>query len=325
MQGPHEPSDGRPGRGPIDPTDPLPTGALATFVATHHAGSISAAASRLHLSQPAVSRRLQGLERHLGVPLFDRLPGGLRTTAAGLALLPHAERALAAEADAVRAAVGRRDLAAGPVAVGAVGSLVEPYLTSALRAVVERHPRIDIEIATATSAELGDLIRRGELAVGVSYAQGDDPDLTVRVLATERLVAACAPDHPLAGRRLDGSELRRHRWLVFPDHDAHPETSGTIARRLLERHHVPAHHLRPIDSLSAQRALAMAGYGLALLPVSMVGADLARGGLATVEAPSLAVTTPVTVITRRHAHIDPATSTVIDVLLGGPDGGGASG
>jgi DNA-binding transcriptional LysR family regulator len=279
-----------------DRGDPLPADALSTFLAAAQTGSIGGAAALLHVSQPALSRRLQALERKLGARLFDRF------------------------SDGVRAVGARRDEAIGTVAVGAVGSLVEPYVTGVLRALLERHPDIEIELATATSAGVCDLVRRGDLAVGVSYAQPDEPDLTVRTIARERLVVVSAPDHPLAGGRLRSSALRAHRWLVFPDPEAHPETSGTIARRALERHRVPPERLRPIDSLTAQRALAMAGYGLALLPEGMVAPDLAGGRLAKVDAPALTVDTPITVVTRRHGYLGHAADTVVE-LLGAPSAG----
>src|SRR5215831_6961032 len=77
---------------------------LEAFVAINRAGGFTRAAEYLHLSQPAISRRIELLERELGAPLFERLPGGIRLTEAGLALLPHAQLALAAVEDG-RAAV----------------------------------------------------------------------------------------------------------------------------------------------------------------------------------------------------------------------------
>lgn len=294
----------------------LPSGALATFLAVHHEGTISDAAARLHLSQPAVSRRLQALERQLGVDVFDRVLGRLRLTDAGRALLPHAERSRAAEIDAVRAATDRRDPLAGTVSIGVVGSLVELYITDAFRAATRRHPATEIEVTTATSAQIRDLVRRGDVELGVSYAQPIDDDLDVEVIALERLLVVCATDHLLAGGRLPDVELDHHRWLVFPERASHPETSGTIALRTLERHHVAPNRLRPIDSLSAQRSLAIAGYGLALLPASMVTADIRTGRLATVDVPALDIEAPITLIRRVGAHSGAAAQMMIE-LLGG--------
>ncbi len=292
----------------------VPGGSWATFVAIQETGTISAAASRLHLSQPAVSRRLQGLERLLGAPLFDRLTNGLALTGAGRALLPHAQRALAAETDAVRSVADQDHRVAGAVAIGAVGSLVEPHLTEILRDMVARHPGVEIEVTTATSSQICDLVRIGELAVGVSYAQPTGGDLVVDVLTEERLIVIASPHHSAANTRLTPSQLAGQRWLVFPEVGAQPVSSGTIARRTLERHHVPAERLRPIDSLTAQRTLAMAGYGLALLPESMVVDDLADGRLARVDVPALDIRVPITVVRRRVAHVGAATQALLDLL-----------
>jgi DNA-binding transcriptional LysR family regulator len=148
-------------------------------------------------------------------------------------------------------------------------------------------------------------------------------ELEVDVIATERLVPVCAPDHPEAGCLLTGADLRHQRWLVFPERPDHPESTGTILRRMLERHQVPADRLRPIDSLSAQRALILAGYGLALLPPGVVADDLASGRLAPVEIPALDIEAAITLVTRRHGHHLPATRAVIDLLRDG-DGDGDS-
>src|SRR5881628_1072563 len=76
---------------------------VETFVAIIRRGGFTRAASSLHLSQPAVSRRLDLLERELGRPLFDRTRGGARLTEAGQAFLPHAEALLASMRDGVEA------------------------------------------------------------------------------------------------------------------------------------------------------------------------------------------------------------------------------
>lgn len=295
----------------------LPTGALATFVAVVRCGTISGAATELHLSQPAVSRRLQGLEEQIGILLFDRIASKLRITAAGAALLPHAERSLAAETDAIEAA---QDQAAGPVGsvkLAIVGSLIDPLLTDALSAVIEQHPGVDLNIATATSSEVCGLVRRGEATIGVSYAQPHpeaDEDLQSETLMTESLVVVCSPTHPLVGTKVNARAIRSERWLVFPDQQNHPESASTIARRALEQRHVGASNLHSIDSLSAQRALVRSGYGLALLPQSMVAEDLRAGTLQTLTVPLIRMDTPITLTTRTGAYLPPAAQVVLDVL-----------
>ena len=72
---------------------------IEAFVAISRAGGFTRAALLLHLSQPAISRRIELLERELGAPLFDRFPGGIRLTQAGESFLPYAQQVLSAMED----------------------------------------------------------------------------------------------------------------------------------------------------------------------------------------------------------------------------------
>jgi DNA-binding transcriptional LysR family regulator len=292
--------------------------ALNTFLAIHRAGSVSAASASLHLSQPAVTRRLQALERQLGAPLFDRTPLGLRLSSAGEALLVHAERAVAAERDGLRAVAAHVDGSAGSVTIAVVGSLAGRWLSDVLAAVAAERPALDLVVSTATSRQIRDQVLRGDVAVGISYARPTDPDLEVTVAFDEDLVVVAAAGHPYAGRPVVLDELRAERWLMFPELPSQPETSGAIARNLLDRHQVPAERIRPIDSLSAQRALARAGYGLAFVPHSAIADDVAAGDLAVLDVVDARVVAPVTVMTRRGGYRSAATAVVLQHLGHGP-------
>ena len=280
---------------------------LATFLAIHRAGSISAACDVLHLSQPAITRRLQTLERQLGAPLFDRMRTGLRLSSVGEALLPHAERACAAELDGLRAVADHLAGESGRVTLGVVGSLATSWLTDVLAAVLADHPSVDLVVSTATSRQIRDQVLRGDLAVGISYACPTDVELDVRVLFHEALVVVGAANHRCAGRRVRIDDLRADWWPLFPELPPQPESSGTIARRLLEQHQVPDESIRPIDSLSAQRALASAGHGLAFVPESAIADDVAAGRLAVLDVTDVRITAPVTMMIRRGAYVSGAT------------------
>src|SRR5215467_2566319 len=99
-----------------------------TFVAIVRRGGFTRAAASLHLSQPAVSRRLDLLERELGRPLFDRTRGGARLTEAGRAFLPHAEALLASMRDGLEAVRGLERADHGAVTLAMVGTLANTVL-----------------------------------------------------------------------------------------------------------------------------------------------------------------------------------------------------
>src|SRR5215471_11286671 len=115
---------------------------LETFLTIARVGGFGRAAQVLHRSQPAISRRIEMLEAELRTPLFERVRGGMLLTEAGRALLPYAERALAAVkdgGDAVRG-VARGDH--GAVSLALVGTLASTMLAEKLRAFRTGHPGI---------------------------------------------------------------------------------------------------------------------------------------------------------------------------------------
>src|SRR5436190_484816 len=126
---------------------------VETFVAIVRRGGFTRAASTLHLSQPAVSRRLELLERELGAPLFERLHSGVVLTEAGRAFLPHAESLLASMRDGVDAVRALQGTARGAITLALVGTLASTTLTERLRRFREAHPQVQVRLRTALSSE----------------------------------------------------------------------------------------------------------------------------------------------------------------------------
>ena len=192
--------------------------ALNTFLMVHHRGGISNAAKALHRTQPAISRRIALLEQELGMPLFERVAGRIVLSDAGRVMVPYAERAVAAAQDAEKAvrALARPD--SGPVALAVVGTLAGHQLARIIKRFARERPNVDLTLRTATSAEVSELIRRGDATIGLRYHRDPSPDLDCELLFSERLQVVCAPDHPRAGRRVKRlADLRGERWIAFPD------------------------------------------------------------------------------------------------------------
>ena len=153
---------------------------IQAFVAVAAEGNFTRAAATLHLSQPAVSRRIDLLERELGAPLFDRIPTGARLTEAGEAFLPHAQRALAAARDGAAAVDALLTGDRGMITLAVVGTLASTELTARLVAFRASYPEVRLELRTARSDEVGDLVRRGEVALGLRYF----PDPAEAIIST---------------------------------------------------------------------------------------------------------------------------------------------
>src|SRR5262245_23273476 len=190
---------------------------VEAFVAIVRRGGFTRAAATLHLSQPAISRRVHLLEHELGAPLFERVRSGVILTDAGHAFLPHAEALLASMHDGTEAVDALRGATRGTVTLAIVGTLASTGLTERLRRFREAHPTIDLRIRTALSAEVSELVRRGDATLGLRYGSDPHPELVAVKIHDEPMVAVCSPRHRLArARRVEMRALSGEKWVAFP-------------------------------------------------------------------------------------------------------------
>ncbi len=177
-----EPSPGR----------PVELRHLRAFLTVADELNITRAAARLRLTQPAVSRTLAALERHLGVRLVDRSTHHLALTADGVAFRDKAATAVAAFDEALDS--GR--LRTWPLRVGHAWSAFGPYTTPLLRTWQERFPGTPLELLRIDDRTAG--LTRGEVDAALLRGPVDAPGLVAEVLFTEARVAAVTADGPLA-------------------------------------------------------------------------------------------------------------------------------
>lgn len=292
---------------------------LQTFVAIAELGGFTRAGTRLHRSQPAISRRLGLLEQELGAPLFERLRGRARLTEAGRAFRPHAEAALAALKDG-RDAV--RDLQSGlhgTVSLALVGTLADTRIVDSLRRFRRRARDVTLQLRTASSAEVTDLVRRGEVTLGLRYGMPEASDLAVHPAGEEALLVVAAPGHPLAGRRVrDPQRLRGERWVGFPPLDGDRSGAARGLQQLLIRSGLDDADITLIDSLTAQKRLAQAGFGLALMPESSVRDELQQGLLVSLDVAAMRAVNPISAIHRRNGYLSPAAKALLRLLVRQP-------
>jgi DNA-binding transcriptional LysR family regulator len=292
---------------------------LQTFLAIAELGGLTRAASRLNRSQPAISRRLGLLEQDLGAPLFDRLRGQTRLTEAGRTFLPHAEAVLAALRDGREAVRDLRSGERGSVSLALVGTLADTRIVDTLRRFRRRAAEVRLELRTASSAEVTDLVRRGEVTLGLRYFSPSSPDLVTHVAGAEAMLVVAAAGHRLAARRrCSVKDLRGERWIGFPPVRDERDSSGHLLMRQLVRAGLDDADVTPIDSLTAQKRLAQAGFGLALVPESSVRDELRQGLLVALDVPAMRATNPVTAIHRRNGYLSPAAKALLALLVAAP-------
>ncbi|MFF7069493.1 LysR family transcriptional regulator [Streptomyces pseudovenezuelae] len=188
---------------------------LRYFVAVAEELHFGRAATRLHMSQPPLSRAIKQLEADVGAPLFVRSPAGVTLTPVGTVLLDEA-RALLDHAERVRVRVSA---AAGvtTITVGILGDGTDPGVSRLAAAYRRRHPGIEIRVRDADLTDPTCGLRTGLVDVALTRAPFDETALTVRALRSDPVGVVLRADDPLARR--DGlrlAELSDRRWFQFP-------------------------------------------------------------------------------------------------------------
>lgn len=295
--------------------------ALKTLLCVHRAGSVSAAAVVLSRTQSAISRRLAVLEAQVGLPLFERVGRKVVMSDAGKALLPYAERVVAALDDAAAAAERVRSGTAGSLRIAAVGTLADVRLTAALQHVRTQFPDVDIRLRTATSAEVSDLVRAGEATLGLRYFAERGDDLRTELVMMEPLTVVCPPTHRLAGRRVATlAQLASERWLAFPvPHRKTELFAQSVFAQFLSRGVADLDWVA-IDSLTAQKRLVEAGLGLALVQDSAIRDELERGRLASIRVDDMQIEIPIVSVTRPGAYLSAAAKALLCAVRGAAPG-----
>ncbi len=239
---------------------------LEYLVAVADDASFTRAAARLHVAQPGVSAQIRRLERELGLELLDRT-GGVRPTAVGAAVLPHARAALAAVAAVRHAVEDHAGLVQGRVAMGVVTSYTQPDVPTLLGDFREEHPGVEIALTEASTDVLVAGLRDGTIDLALVSLPATDVDgLQTRVVTEDALVIAVGHDHALAGRAsITVRALRDLPLISLP--------RGTGLRLLLDDACAAA-GFAPRIALEAGdpgvlARLAARGLGVAIVPASL--------------------------------------------------------
>ncbi|MBI5277467.1 MAG: LysR family transcriptional regulator [Burkholderiales bacterium] len=197
---------------------------LRAFVTVGELQSFAAAAKALHLSQPALSRRISHLEGMLGVRLFDRTTRSVALTLLGERFLAQVRGNVEDLDRSVANLLDAAQLEAGDVTIGCVFSAVHHFLPPVIRSFREQHPRVLVRIIEEGADEVLAAVKQGECDFALNYIGMQDPDLEFSPLLKEPYVLACPAGHPLARRR-------SVRWEELADYP-HARVSHASRNRL---------------------------------------------------------------------------------------------
>lgn len=283
---------------------------LRAFVAVAKLGNFHSAAEELHLSQPALSRRIEKLEAALGVRLFHRTTRKVDLTAVGREFSLKAADLLNGLEESL---LGIRDVAArvtGEVTIACIPSAVRYFLPGILKEFHDRFPRIVVRIIDQGASDVLATVIRAEADFGINYVGTQEPNLEFEPVLKEPFVVACRPEHPLAQREeISWAELEPYDYLMV--------TKASGNRFLLDMAltDIPA---RPRWFCEAQHVstlvgLVEAGLGVAAVPRLAMPPD-GYPSLVSIPLVNPTVTRTVGLIRRRNRPLSPAAQQLYDQI-----------
>ena len=235
--------------------------------------SFTRASRRLHVVQSGVSSAIQGLERELGAPLFDRDRHRVALTDAGLALLPEARATLAAAQAAQDAVAQARAGLRGTLTVGTMVSIGTVDVAGLLGRFHASHPGVSVHLrhAPGGSAGLAAQVIAGELDLALVALPGQAPaGLRLQPLTEEPLVLIAAPRHPLASRAgVTLAQLADEDFVDFPPGWG----NRTVADRAFAAAGLDRRVPFEVTEFTSAAGLVRNGLGLAFIPQSAVDLD----------------------------------------------------
>ena len=284
---------------------------LRYFLAAADAGSFSAAAEALLMAQPSLSDQVRRLEGELGVPLFTRAGRRLVLTEAGRMLRPHAERTLAAAEEAVDSVREVRTLTGGTVTFGTFGSAHHYLLGGLIQDFRRRHPDVRVRVVGQNSAEVADAVRDGRLEAGLVALPIDDGGLEVRPsIREENHYVSASPQRLKAPKTIE--DLAAAPLILY---DVRWGSVDPMRRQLAERAQRAGVRLEPqieVEYLTAALDLASRRLGDTIADPGIL---VTRGYSRTLGSVSLdpPLYDTYAFITRRNAHLSPATRTFMEL------------
>ncbi|MFI9511077.1 LysR substrate-binding domain-containing protein [Nocardia sp. NPDC052566] len=271
--------------------------ALECLVAVLDCGSVTEAAARLHLSQPALSHQIAALEREIGAPVLERLPRGVRPTAAGRAIVADARAALAAAERVVTTGRAVAGGSAGQLRIGCAESMTAGLLAPVLRAWHRKHAGVHLTLTESSSADaLAELTASGQ----VDLAIGPRPSRWTgyaSVIGQEEIVAVLPSAPEPSSAALTFAKIAEHPIVHYhPDNGLAAWLDETAAA-----HGVTLTAATRTRQATTAAQLAAAGLGIALVPTTALPATF-PGAVRSLRP-------------RRHRDIVCLTTTPNDPLL----------
>jgi len=280
---------------------------ITAFLAVAELQSFSLAAERLHITQPAVSKRIRQLEETMQTTLFDRIGKKSILTPNGLALIPHAEQILL-EIKTYKARLEpENDKPSGILSLATSHHVGLHRLPQVLRDFKIEYPQVDLDLHFMDSEDACIAVSKNELELAiVTLPEIPDERLNLEPIWIDLLQVVLAPDHPLS--RL--SEISSDQLLDYP---AILPSAGTFTRKIINQYFATAKGSMKIiletNYLETIKVMVSANLGWSMLPIGMLDSTLTGISLNGLE-----IKRSLGIVTRRNRTLSLNSEAMIAML-----------
>lgn len=282
---------------------------LRHFVMLAETLNFHRASERLHISQPPLTVSIKKLETEMGVALFERTSQGVKLTAAGVAALANAKRAIFFAEETRRSAVAIASGKTGLLRLGFIGSANHSSMPRVIKKFRSLYPGVELQLQESSMMDLLHRVESGLIDIAfirVGYPMPEDPHFDLTLLEKDHFVVAVPSDNPFAGRSaLRLAELRNEPFIGYS------EAIGPVMRSLWSKAFQLAGFQPDITQNATQvqtiLSLVASGLGVALVPSSLMRQVVEGVHFAEVEGFRASMMIGLAMATHRNARSSAAT------------------
>jgi len=293
---------------------------LRSFLAVFDLGSFHKAAGLLNLSQPALSRRIQGLESRLGTPLLERSTRHVVPTSAGRKLEPIARRLLEELDSSLLSISGIGERQSGQITIASIPTAAIYFLPRVIKQFNLKYPLIRLRVLDRTPQEALDCVIQGEVEFGINMIGSTETDVRFTHLLDDPYVLVCRRDHPLAKKRhVAWRDLAYHPLIRI----GRPNSGNrALLDSALTKANVQLNWFYEVNNLTTSLGLVEAGLGASVLPrLSTPHAPHPELVIKPIRPPE--VKRAIGIVERRKGRLSPAAKNFRDMLLADWSSGGS--
>lgn len=284
---------------------------IQAFVAIAELGGFSKAAEQLHVTQTALTRRLQKLEAYLDARLLDRTTRYVELTAVGREFLPQARAIVSDMTHAVERLKDISQHSRGRVSIACVPTIAAEVLPSVIADYARTYPGNRIRLVDTTAFGVRDAVLHGQVEMGIGVPTESHPDLVETLLLEEPMMFFCREEHPLSQREsLTWADMRESNLIVVSSMTA---TRIFVDYQLAKRG-VSMSGRYEVQHHSTAVSLVAAGVGAAILPASAMSVA-GRPGMRRILLTGPVVKRKVNLMRRKNTTLSPAAAAFFDLLL----------